>query len=498
MTNQLQPIDGGLSPEARALAAHLRDLFHPLETSVRRFATRCHSDAGTVSRYLNGTRIPPWAFVRVLLAEVGAARQQPLRGEVLDHTRKLHRAALRVSNRGLYELQTLQDQLEQADREQRQAGIREQALLEALQARQQRIADLEITLHEIEGAGAARQAEQRELVLLLEGRDETAREEIERLREEVDELRNQLAAARELVEAAEERCVTLESQLEMAEIDTESGQELRDAESLHLARQDAAEANDRAARLQEELNDVRRLTAPQPQPPRRDIPAVLDLDPAQLCKALQRVAATGSETEWRSLALSIGEHYPTADTAQLVRELKDINDQIISMAVCSHFSSKRGAQDVFDLIDDLGWGFLAVGGASLWRRIITWFTWEARLLEIQKMLYLTDQAPVPEVTIEIFNAAAGERSPEIVMALLERADYERRQMLVGSIAARREVYKIPSLLEMIRARKEESYLVDQILSGVADTRPGVASQLIVLLEAVGSKDDVKFLRSHLA
>ncbi|MFD0386018.1 hypothetical protein ACFQ2B_37415 [Streptomyces stramineus] len=78
------------------------------------------------------------------------ARQQPVQAEVLSHIKSLHRAALRVSNATLYEVQILQDQLEDADRAHQQAEVREQALLEALQARQHRIAELETERKQLE------------------------------------------------------------------------------------------------------------------------------------------------------------------------------------------------------------------------------------------------------------------------------------------------------------------------------------------------------------
>ncbi|QCW76589.1 hypothetical protein EQG64_00325 [Streptomyces sp. S6] len=57
---ELRPLGEDLTQESRALAQALRELFEGLDVSVRRYAARHRRDPGTFSRYLNGTRLPPW------------------------------------------------------------------------------------------------------------------------------------------------------------------------------------------------------------------------------------------------------------------------------------------------------------------------------------------------------------------------------------------------------------------------------------------------------
>ncbi|MFE0462781.1 helix-turn-helix domain-containing protein [Kitasatospora sp. NPDC058965] len=82
----LLPPAGELSLERRQLAEVLRQLFETLNMSVRRFAARWYYDAGTVSRYLSGRRIPPQEFVEQLIKSVeeqaGIEVTQPVRSHI--------------------------------------------------------------------------------------------------------------------------------------------------------------------------------------------------------------------------------------------------------------------------------------------------------------------------------------------------------------------------------------------------------------------------------
>ncbi|WYB31437.1 hypothetical protein V6574_19255 [Streptomyces sp. SM1P] len=211
-----------------------------------------------MSRYLNGSRVAPWGFVRQLITELGATRRTPVQAEVIDHIRALHRAALQASNRGLYEVQNLQDQLELADREQRRAVLREEALLEALQTRQHRIAELEVTQRELESSWSQERVSHSKKLEGLEGDRATAREEMERLKREVEELKGQLMQARRATREMEDKCSDLEDRLERAEKAADSGKDSRYADELNAARQEAAEARTAVERLQQELEDIKK------------------------------------------------------------------------------------------------------------------------------------------------------------------------------------------------------------------------------------------------
>ncbi|MER6484349.1 hypothetical protein ABT264_12515 [Streptomyces virginiae] len=395
----------------------------------------------------------------------------------------------------MYELQTLQDQLEHADREQRQAGLREQALLEALQSRQQRIADLEVALHEIESVGAAQQSVQREIVLRLEGRNETAHEEIERLREEVDELHQQLAVARGLIQAAEDRCVLLEGQLEEAEKGADAGRESRHEEDLRIAHQEVAEANSKVEALQTELNRLKGRTSTPRRPSSEEAKNLLSLSPDRLCATLLHSATQNTDVELGQLALIVGQGYQIPELARLIRELKAKYDDRITRSICAHFGASRDAQDTFDLISELGWDFCTADEMSLWDSILTWFTWAASLPEIRQMLVLIDGISVPGAIRELFEAAAARRAPEEMIALLDEADASRQKVIVQSVITMREVDQIPALLTMLQSGGR-AHLAEEIISEIAAERPGAVPQLLALFEQLGADDEASLLLSR--
>lgn len=213
---ELDAPTGDVGPEARELARTLRMLLDSLGISLRRYAGRTYSDAGTVSRYVNGKRVPPWSFVEGLLAQVAEHRGEPITAEAMGRLRSLHRAAVAAgtSNRRVQELQLL---LEEQDQEVRESQAREQVLSEALHDRQHRLHTVQTHLRALEAARAADREEHR--TALDQARTEQARLQTERdsLLREVTSLRRQLLQARQTTFLAEERCAHLERQLDAAE-----------------------------------------------------------------------------------------------------------------------------------------------------------------------------------------------------------------------------------------------------------------------------------------
>ncbi|WP_217546500.1 ATP/GTP-binding protein [Streptomyces sp. GbtcB6] len=208
---RLAPLKDDLSPEKRALAEDLRQIFLTLGISVRRYAARRHLDASTVTRYLSG-RVPPWDFVAGLVTDVQEA-QKPLTSEAEAGLRELHRTALK-SNRHSSETQELTDRLAEADHEVRRITTRERALAEILMDREGRLArvrgwcrNLEA---QIEEQLLAHQAE----VALWRGEYARLEEECGDLQEQVIYLQEALAVTRAELIAAEDRCHRLESRLD--------------------------------------------------------------------------------------------------------------------------------------------------------------------------------------------------------------------------------------------------------------------------------------------
>ncbi|MFF4549921.1 ATP/GTP-binding protein [Streptomyces sp. NPDC001406] len=202
---RLAPLKEDLPPEKRALAEDLRHVFLSLGVSVRRYAARRHLDASSVTRYLNGDRVPPWSFIAGVVADLGET-QAPLTGEAEEALRELHRAALR-SNGRRSEVERLQDRLSETDEKTRRLRIQQRALEEMLQDRETRLAELRGRCRNLE-----MRLEQQHFAHHAEL--EVWREEYSDLQEEVHCLRQVLATTRtELIEA-EERCHRLEARLE--------------------------------------------------------------------------------------------------------------------------------------------------------------------------------------------------------------------------------------------------------------------------------------------
>ncbi|WP_432253171.1 FxSxx-COOH system tetratricopeptide repeat protein [Streptomyces sp. HNM1019] len=258
----LKPIPEQVRPECRALAESLRELFGTVGVSLRVLALRLHYDAGTVSRYLNGTVVPPAEFVDQLFTRAAKAAGRPPATEVVAHVHTLQRRALQATNKVGWELQRLRDQLADADRQRQQAEVRAEALSEALLVRKQRIAEMEVEQRRIAVAAADRGTHGAELDRLRQEREDVTAER-DRLREEVARLQGALAQARRQALEAEQRCEALEHQLQAeeeaagakAETDAESGEPA--SHRLTHAQEQAAAAEERARRLERELAALR-------------------------------------------------------------------------------------------------------------------------------------------------------------------------------------------------------------------------------------------------
>ncbi|MBQ0867022.1 PleD family two-component system response regulator [Streptomyces sp. RK75] len=222
----LKPLSDQLPKEVRELAEALRELFDGLAVSVRRYAARRARDAGTFSRYLNGTRVPPWEVSNDLFTDLAAHRGAPPRPETMELLRTLHHRAVRATPSPKHGVAVLESQLAEADRESRLSKSHKDVLGEALLDRQHRIADLEVRLNQVEADWGAERARANALAEaapdiegLLRERDEL-REEVRRLQSEVRETELRRAQA-------EERCALLERQLrsleETAETEEEGG-----------------------------------------------------------------------------------------------------------------------------------------------------------------------------------------------------------------------------------------------------------------------------------
>lgn len=216
-TSSLVPLDGGLPDESRAFAEALRSLFVGLGVSVRRYAARRNRDAGSVSRFLNGTRIPTWEFVHDLLSDVAEQQGSVPTPETTELLRRLHRTALDKSGSAHNRVQVLEDQLADADRQSVRSAALVRALENALVDAQHRAADLERQIGQLRVYDEREVAETDRALQVYEDQLAGLRRERQSLIDQVDALGEQLKDAHGRRIQAEQRCEELERQLLAAE-----------------------------------------------------------------------------------------------------------------------------------------------------------------------------------------------------------------------------------------------------------------------------------------
>ncbi|MBB5935395.1 ATP-binding SpoIIE family protein phosphatase [Streptomyces zagrosensis] len=219
----LAPMRADLSPEAQQLADNLRSLFRSLNLSVTRYAARRFLDKSAVSRYLSGTRMPPWEFVHNLLHDVAEHSGNSVTPQTLGLIDGLYRQALAARGSTSDRIQLLQLRLADADRQARTGETECRALAEALTDREHRVRDVELQLRQLVLDHSGERDASESAVELW--RDEKQRMCAERdaLNAEVHRLRVRLRAAEQRVETAEATCRTLERQLDAVESNRRDG-----------------------------------------------------------------------------------------------------------------------------------------------------------------------------------------------------------------------------------------------------------------------------------
>ncbi|WTC82120.1 chromosomal replication initiator protein DnaA [Streptomyces sp. NBC_01637] len=230
----LEPLGGHLPDESRVLADALRSIFSALGISVRRYAVRRHRDAGSISRFLNGTRIPPWDFVVELLNDVAEQQRAAPTPEAMEHLREMHRRALASSGSPAHRVQLLEDQLADADRQARRSAVRERALEDALLDTQHRAADLEVQIGQLHAHHDRDRGEAEKALQLHEDRVADLLKERHALMEQVQTLEEELTDAHERRIRADQRCAELERQLSAAESSTSGSSRSEDEAAVNV------------------------------------------------------------------------------------------------------------------------------------------------------------------------------------------------------------------------------------------------------------------------
>ncbi|MFE5327244.1 response regulator [Embleya sp. NPDC056575] len=201
----LRPLDAGITKECRDFAEALRCLFGMLDVSVRGYGAQRFRDAGSISRFLGGARIPPWKFVAELLEDVAEHQGHPVPPEEAARVRRLHRAALRHSGAAAGPVKAaLELQLAEAELDARRSTVEEGVIGDALLDRSHRIVELEARLTRLEATWAGPEPPPHHTVL---------ESEHGALATQVRRLTAELETARRRGMDAEARCDLLERQL---------------------------------------------------------------------------------------------------------------------------------------------------------------------------------------------------------------------------------------------------------------------------------------------
>ncbi|WP_369041916.1 hypothetical protein [Streptomyces sp. Midd1] len=489
---ELVPLSDEIPEEARELATELRRFFLTLDISVRRYAARSNYDAATVSRYLNGKRVPPWSFVQGLLTDVTERRGHPVQQGAFEVIRKLHRAALQASNVRLYAVQALQDKLAEADKEHRRAELRESVLLEAMEARQRRIAELENEALEL-NSSLLEEREKSAITNQQVDRLTAAEEELARLREEVQELRQQLARAHELSGQAEERCEQLEQQLTEAEDGARAGQEAREQERLEAALQEAAEFKAVADRLREEMNQLRREAPIRPEavPPkekRKPKPsegqvlatAMRTEPPEKVASELVRLHITDDVEAFRA-ATEITRGYSVGKIGKIVLAVDKLSNEL-SRSLLMMTGQARTAAEIFELITTFGNNTID-GSSNVGRDAVTWYTWERDWKGIKSLMRRLTDTGHHELAARCIMEAAKNQPSKRLAKLLEDIRGDDREFLLQVIARGRNEEDLLELIVMLRTLNTDLY--DEVSAAVERDAPLRHGVLSLKMKALG-------------
>ncbi|MGW4379593.1 NaeI family type II restriction endonuclease [Kitasatospora sp. NPDC004531] len=203
--------------ERYQLAVALRDLAQRLGISLTRYAARVNRDRSSLSRFFSGHLVPPAEFVEQLIADGDRAAGAELPTGVRELVRGLHRRALLAANPKGARLQSLRDELADAER---QAGLLQQEtrlLRDMVITAKQQIDDRDARIRAVEASAAADRLIHRAELAQRSESFENLREERDRLRAMLEKLKRELVDSESRAAEAERRCVELENQLESAE-----------------------------------------------------------------------------------------------------------------------------------------------------------------------------------------------------------------------------------------------------------------------------------------
>jgi diguanylate cyclase (GGDEF)-like protein len=209
----LKPLAPGLSAEVQDWADALRMSWAATGLSMNQFASLHPIDKGTISRYLNGQRVPRDRWFLDKLLALKADYGQPVTPAVREHLAELQLRALAVAHPHEYRVRRVSDELQIALTAKLEAERYARALEEQLTDRNRQVSEL------AEVKGRLRAAWDADRVAM--------QADCERLAREIGQIAGQLHLARERTAQAERRCQILEDLLDHLDAHTPAGDEDR-------------------------------------------------------------------------------------------------------------------------------------------------------------------------------------------------------------------------------------------------------------------------------
>ena len=195
----MKPLAPGLSAEVLDWAVELRMIWAATGLSMNQFASLHPIDKGTISRYLNGQRVPRDRWFLDKLLAIQADYGQPVTPAVREHLATLQLRALAVAHPHEYRVRRINDELEIATTSKLEAERYARALEEQLTDRNRQVSEL------VAAKGRLRAAWDADRVAM--------QADCERLTREIGQIAGQLHLARERTAQAERRCQLLEDLL---------------------------------------------------------------------------------------------------------------------------------------------------------------------------------------------------------------------------------------------------------------------------------------------
>jgi hypothetical protein len=196
----LKPLSPNLSPEVLTWASELRALFAATGLSINRFVLLYpHIDKGTISRYLNGKRVPRDRWFLDTLMAIQDTAGKPLTPAACEHLTELQLRALETTHPHEYKVRKVTDELETAVTSRREAERYARSIEAQLVERIRQVQELTVEKRRLRAVWSQDRADMQA--------------ELNRLNLEIVELTEQVHLARKRGMRAENRCLQLEELL---------------------------------------------------------------------------------------------------------------------------------------------------------------------------------------------------------------------------------------------------------------------------------------------